>query len=191
MHATTTQTVKMLTKGFVLYCLRSNSALIDYGLTHKGWLKISKLIEYAKSLNFECDEIQVNKLLQSFDEGAIEIDTCTESIRCLQGHALGFFEITYELSCPPEYLFHWTSATKVIDIFAKGLLPMTRNYVYLFAKEIPNQKWKLRAHDPVLIKIKAQEARTNGYFFAQAGRDIWVSNKLPAKYLLIVEQCRA
>jgi len=106
-----------------------------------------------------------------------------DRVRALYGHSLPQ-RIEYREIEPPEYLYHGTSPASLDRIRVEGLLPMERQYVHLSGTaEDAYQVGRRRSRHPVILRIRAREARHVGIPFYQAEARIYLARKVPRQFI--------
>ena len=111
-------------------------------------------------------------------------------IRCNQGHSIPWIEMEYQVMQPPEYLYHGTSWGFMSSIQAEGLKPMERQMVHLSwdvetARQVGGRK--KRYGDIAILRIAAQKRWQDGGMFYLSENNIWLADKIEAKYLQVME----
>jgi putative RNA 2'-phosphotransferase len=106
-----------------------------------------------------------------------------DRIRAVYGHSLPL-EIQYPEVEPPEYLYHGTSPRALERIRVEGLLPAQRQYVHLSATVEAAREVGARHSDrPVVLRIRAREAREAGIPFYQADELIYLVKRVPKRFI--------
>lgn len=111
-------------------------------------------------------------------------------IRCRQGHSIPWLEMDYREEIPPDILYHGTISTYLDSIMEKGLLPMDRQKVHL-SQDIPTAKKvagrRRSKGNPVLLQVNTAQMAADGITFYLADNDIWLTDHVDSKYLLLTE----
>ncbi len=84
---------------------------------------------------------------------------------------------------PPEYLYHGTATRFVDSILACGLKSQNRQHVHLSSDQKTAVKVGKRHGKPVVFSVSAGEMNTDGYLFFLSANGVWLTEKVPAKYL--------
>jgi putative RNA 2'-phosphotransferase len=128
-----------------------------------------------------CD---IEKMIQSSEKKRHEI--CNGKIRALYGHSVDK-KIVKESIKPPDILYHGTAHKFLEKIFDIGLISKDRQYVHLSedvdtAIAVGNR----RDENPIVLKIDAMQAWTDGIKFFFGNENIWLSDDIPAKYISVL-----
>ena len=105
------------------------------------------------------------------------------NIRATYGHS-----IDLELDLPtediPEKLYYPTTQEEVDIVLETGLRPSDRKKVHL-SKSYQNAQGagKVRTADPVILEINTSEAQAAGIVFQRAGKIIYLTDSVPAKFI--------
>ena len=90
----------------------------------------------------------------------------------------------YPTESPPKILFCGVRSKALHHIYNFGLNPIPRKYIPLcISKELALRIGKRREKNPVLLKIKAQEAESEGILFRSHGEMMFLSEELPLKFI--------
>lgn len=88
-----------------------------------------------------------------------------------------------------DYLYYPVTEEEVDIVMEQGILPTDRNKVHLSGtKEKAIEAGKIRVENPVLLEIDARKAMEEGVDIRKAGRDVYVTDKVDAKYIRRVEE---
>ena len=105
-------------------------------------------------------------------------------IRAVYGHSINL-EKPPPIQIPPNVLFHGTSADKVAEIMAKGLLHMRRRFVHLSS----DLNWVLRfvanKERWVVFRVPASVARADGVAFRQANHHVWLADSIDPRFVQV------
>jgi putative RNA 2'-phosphotransferase len=96
-------------------------------------------------------------------------------------------KIVKESIKPPDILYHGTAHKFLEKIFDIGLISKDRQYVHLSedvdtAIAVGNR----RDENPIVLKIDAMQAWTDGIKFFFGNENIWLSDDIPAKYISVL-----
>jgi putative RNA 2'-phosphotransferase len=77
-----------------------------------------------------------------------------------------------------------------LDIILEGgLRPIDRSKVHLSGSiEKALEAGHVRTEDPLILKIDGQKAKEDGLMIYQAGKDVYVTDQVEAKYLSQVDE---
>ena len=121
-------------------------------------------------------------------------------IRANQGHSIPV-DVELEEKTPPDILWHGTGEKYVASIDAQGLIPKSRLYVHLSsdketAKKVGSRHGRCRARTAsasssrtahgsgtVIYEIDCRQMAADGYRFFESANHVWLTKKVPVKYL--------
>lgn len=177
----------------------SLSKEVSYALRHAPW-------KYELELD-ELGFVPVEQLLAALNESkarerAITADDLAEmirlsekrrheivgdKIRALYGHTTPQ-KIAKVVTEPPAVLYHGTAHRFLDAILSEGLKPMTRQYVHLSADvDTAADVGSRRDPEPVILTVDARLATEEGLPFYIGNDKVWLADRVPAKYLGILE----
>lgn len=169
----------------ISYALRHAPWEYELELDESGWVDVEQLIfslrENRRWENINITDIE--KALSCSDKKRHEMSD--GKIRALYGHSVPQ-KIMKEAKEPPEILYHGTARRFVDSIMSEGLLPRGRQYVHLSEDERTAAiVGKRRDGEPVLLKIKAKKAWSEGVMFYHGNETIWLSDRIDKRYIEI------
>ena len=88
---------------------------------------------------------------------------------------------------PPKILYHGTVDRFMESIMLKGLIPRDRNHVHLSEDVDIATDVGERRGDAIILKVFAGAMFRDGFHFYQAANGVWLTDKVPNKYLDIVD----
>lgn len=162
----------------ISYILRHNPVKLKNGIDEKGWANLDEVIQLA-ALTFP--ELAI--ILNDSDEKRFE--TKSGKIRAYYRHSTKKI-VEKEDTSPPDLLYHCTNKTNAEKILHQGLKPMGRQRTHLSidvetAKKVgKRQKGKLE-----VLTIMATEAHNDGIKFYLSNKDVWMSDTIPTKYIVL------
>jgi len=169
----------------VSYMLRH--APQEYGLEmdEEGWVSIEKLLKSLRTYNKwnVINKIDLEEMIELSDKKRHEISK--DKIRAYYGHSTPM-KIEKKATNPPKKLYHGTSRSLADIILREGLKPQQRQYVHL-SEDIDTAVTvgKRRDNNPIILVIDAEEASKNGIkFYVEVG-EIWLSDHIPGKYIIV------
>lgn len=168
----------------ISYALRHAPWEYELELDDEGWVGIAQLLtSLHESVIWQgLSEDDLYAMADKFDKKRFEISN--GRIRALYGHSVPQ-KIIKVPDVPPEILYHGTARRFVQPISEQGLLPRNRQYVHLSADvETAMQVGKRRDESPVLLKIKALEAYSEGIKFYRGNEKVWLADSIPARYIM-------
>lgn len=168
----------------VSHALRHEPHLYSLSLDKDGWVEISVLLKCLGEKDPSFHNLSIDDL-----ENMITFSTKKrheiqgERIRARYGHSLEN-KINYPKVIPPDVLFHGTTREAYDKIKLNSLEPMNRQYVHLSINQENANKVGLRkTKSPVILRIKAKEAYSNGINFYHGGEEIYLSDRIPAIHI--------
>jgi putative RNA 2'-phosphotransferase len=173
---------------FLALILRHQPERFALALDDEGWASLSEVLEILKGLpNFRwanrSDVLQVVE--QGTGDGKKRFQVSGGRIRALYGHS---FErrIRHEPATPPDRLYHGTSPDTLEAIRREGLKPMERQYVHLSPdRETATRVGSRHASRPIVITIRAAEAREAGIAFYRPDEAVYLAERIPPAFLVI------
>jgi putative RNA 2'-phosphotransferase len=154
----------------------------------KGWVDISLLIEAIGTSRSGFNWLRIHhvKALVSTDErGRYQIDG--GMIRATYGHS-----IDVNLDDLPiadiDYLYYPVTEEEADMIIEGGLHPIDRKKVHLSGSiEKAIEAGRVRTEDPLILKIDGVEAKKDGIIIYHAGKDVYITDNIDAKYISMVD----
>ncbi len=106
-----------------------------------------------------------------------------DRIRATYGHTL---EIELDLPTEniPEHLYYPVTADEAAIVLEVGLRPSDRRKVHL-SKTAADAvaAGKVRTPEPIVLEIDARRARDEGIVIMQAGKTVYLADRIPAELL--------
>lgn len=167
----------------VSYALRHAPWEYELELDEEGWVDVAQLL-FSLRLTKEWQDLREEDLyvmIKKSDKKRHEI--VDGKIRALYGHSISQ-RIIKEVKAPPEILYHGTARRFIDAIKEKGLLPQNRQYVHLSVDvETALQVGRRRDDKPVLLRVHALKAWTEGVIFYFGNDKVWLADSIPSKYI--------
>jgi putative RNA 2'-phosphotransferase len=172
--------------------LRHAPEAIGVSLDRAGWVVVDELLTRLnhrtpatpKRLR-TLGEVTAELLMQAVREdakGRYELSPDFKRIRAAQGHSIPV-ELGYPTVTPPEVLYHGTHADALPAIRVEGLLPGARHAVHLSGNSATARSVGARRGHPIILTVLAALMSREGYKFSQASNGVWLTARVPAKYL--------
>ena len=171
---------------FLALILRHQPERFALAMDEEGWTSLSEVMEILRGLpNFHwathADVMTVVE--EGTGDGKRRFEVTEGRIRARYGHSLAQ-PIRYEPCTPPRRLYHGTSPESLESIRREGLKPMERQYVHLS----PDHKTAVRvgvrhAAHPIILTVRAAEARADGIEFYQADEAVYLVKHIPPEFL--------
>ncbi|TXH71404.1 MAG: RNA 2'-phosphotransferase [Thiothrix sp.] len=171
---------------FLSLILRHQPETIDLSLDAEGWAVVNELLTQLAAHHHPLTRNELEELVLTNDKQRYSFSADGEKIRANQGHSLKTVELGLEPVEPPAILYHG-SASRFMDlILVEGLKAQSRQHVHL-SKDIETAtKVGARHGRPVIFVVDAQQMWTDAYLFYCSANKVWLTEKVPAKYLKIV-----
>jgi putative RNA 2'-phosphotransferase len=161
-----------------------------YGLTldENDSVELSELVSIlrrsAKEFS-ELDELDVVELTLNAEKVRHQIKA--GRIQALYGHSISSKQTMTAVDAP-SMLFHGTSPSSVTAILEQGLKPMRRRFVHLSSDlETARIVGRRKSPEPAILEIRARSAEQEGEKFFQVADKIWLTSKIQAKFLTLIE----
>lgn len=170
----------------ISYALRHAPWEYELELDCEGWVPTDQLLNalrnFIKWKDISLEDIE--KMIQTSSKKRHEISN--EKIRAFYGHSVPM-KIERTQKTPPEILYHGTTNKAVKHILQVGLTPQKRQYVHLSQdRETAYDVGKRRDKSPVILKVDAKRALTDGITFYLGNEKVWLADDIPAQYLSII-----
>ncbi len=166
---------------FMSLILRHKPEAIGIRLDEHGWAKVDELIAgIAKTRKFNMEMLE--EIVRTDEKQRYSFSEDKKRIRANQGHSVPV-DVELEEAEPPEELWHGTGEKYESSIDAQGLIPKSRLYVHLSKDRETAVKVGQRHGKPVLYIVRSGEMRRDGYRFYLSQNGVWLTKKVPAKYL--------
>lgn len=169
---------------FLAYVLRHHPEAVGIALDAHGWADVDALIEgIARTRPFDREMLEEIVRTDEKQRYALSADGC--KIRASQGHSIAV-DLEMKAQQPPDVLWHG-SATRFHDsIMKQGLQRMGRQYVHLSGDCATAVKVGARHGTPIVYQVLSREMYADGYPFYRAENGVWLTEQVPAAYLVPV-----
>lgn len=160
----------------------------NYGLTldKDGWVPLDALVAALGQHRQEWRDLaaeNIRAMAATADKQRYEIDA--NRIRALYGHSLAD-KIEKVPAAPPCQLYHGTTPTALSAIRRHGLRPMRRQYVHLSPDtETAVDVARRRTVTPIIVTVQAGAAHADGIVFYRANEQVWLSECVAARHLIL------
>ena len=149
-------------------------------LSHDGFVGIQNLLSLMQKRYPWLDRRCLEEIVDQDEKGRYELKG--KKIRARYGHS-----IDVSVDFPPtdlETLYHGTSNHLAKEIPKEGLKPMKRKKVHL-SKTVEDaiQVGRRRTANPVILRIDARKAASEGIRIERATDRIYVADRIPKKFL--------
>ena len=155
----------------------------------KGWVDISSLIKaigVGRSGFNWLKARHIEALVKTDPRGRYQIDG--GMIRATYGHTIEVNLDDLPIAEGKEFFYPVTE--EEIDIILEGgLHPIDRKKVHLSGSiEKAIEAGKVRTEDPIILKIDGEKAKKAGLKIYQAGKDVFVTDAIDAKFISKVDE---
>ncbi len=169
------------TSRYMSLILRHKPETIGISLDEHGWANVAELIDgMAATHEFNMEILE--EIVRTDEKQRYSFNEDKTLIRANQGHSIPV-DVELEEIEPPAELWHGTGEKYVASIEASGLIPKSRLYVHLSKDRDTATKVGCRHGRPVLYIVKSGEMFKDGYKFYLSRNGVWLTQKVPAKYL--------
>ena len=169
------------TSKFMSLILRHKPETIGITLDEHGWANVNELITgIAKTHTFNFDILE--EIVRTDEKKRYSFNEDKTLIRANQGHSIPV-DVELAEAEPPAELWHGTGEKYVTTINVQGLIPKSRLYVHLSKDRDTAEKVGKRHGRPFLYIVGAGEMYRDGYKFYLSENGVWLTKKVPVKYL--------
>lgn len=165
--------------------LRHKPEVIEITLDEHGWASVNDLICGIEKNNpgFNMDILE--QIVKTDNKQRYSFNDDKSLIRANQGHSVNV-DVELKEKEPPEYLYHGTGEKYIKSINQDGLIPKSRLYVHL-SKDIKTAENVVKRHGKeVVYRIDSRQMYRDGYKFYLSENGVWLTKKVPVKYLEMV-----
>ncbi len=166
--------------------LRHQPERLGLELLAGGWIDINTLIIAAAKDGFEFNRSDLEAVVKTNDKQRFAIDNSGNLIRANQGHSTPV-DLQLLTQTPPATLYHGTHINAIEIIQAEGLKKMSRHHVHLTADLNLAHQVGARRGQSAVFAIDTQAMDGDGYEFYQTANYVWLVDRVPPKYLQILE----
>ena len=161
--------------------LRHKPDVIGISLDEHGWANVDELLS-GIAATYPINMELLKEIVRSDNKQRYSFNDDKTLIRANQGHSIPV-DVGLDKKEPPEYLWHGTGQKYVESIDAQGLIPKSRLYVHLSAEYNTALNVGKRHGTPVVYKVDSKKMAADGYEFFQSVNGVWLSKRVPIKYL--------
>ena len=162
------------------YLLRHDTS---YAFDKHGWRSVNDLIA---NHGFSLEEL--HEIVATNNKQRYEFSGDMKFIRARQGHSINV-DVELAEEVPPVVLYHGTPKENLPSILDKGICKMSRNHVHLSDTiETASNVGARREKDFIVLSVKAKQMHEDGFVFYLSRNQVWLTEYVPAKYLVIIKQ---
>lgn len=170
------------------------SKLLSYILRHKpgeygmeldanGWVNVDELISKLNAHKVNISFEMLQHIVNTNSKKRFAFSDDLSKIRASQGHSVEV-ELGFTEQEPPAILYHGTVEKFLTSILKNGLKKMNRHHVHLSGDKTTAIKVGERRGEPVILEIKASEMFSAGYKFYLSANGVWLTNHVPATFII-------
>ncbi len=168
----------------ISYALRHAPWEYELELDSEGFVPTVQLLGAINENGKHGRVITVNDIeyiIANSDKTRFEIQG--DRVRALYGHTIPM-HISKEPIVPPAILYHGTTHKAAQIILKDGLKQMKRQYVHLSVDtDTAVQVGKRRDSEPVILKIDAAKAHSDGVKFYKGNDKVVLADYIPPEYI--------
>ena len=168
--------------------LRHQPERLGIELAPDGSVKLAELVNALNRRGGWPRSLTETDIMQVVEHGTKKRFAVEDGrVRARYGHSVPL-AITYEQAEPPTVLYHGTSKANLQAIMAEGLLPMGRQMVHLSAAvETARQVGARHGGRTAILQVDTVQAAHDGTRFYRGNDDTWLAERIPPRYLTILE----
>jgi putative RNA 2'-phosphotransferase len=170
---------------FLSLVLRHRPDEIGLRLDPAGWVAVEELLEACRNHGFPLTKNELDAVVAGSDKRRFSFSDDRLQIRANQGHSIDV-DLGYQPLAPPEELYHGTVERFLISILEGGLSKGKRHHVHLSADRETARKVGARRGMPVILRVMSGRMHRDGYLFFRSENGVWLTDKVPPKYLEVI-----
>lgn len=163
--------------------LRHKPEVIGITIDEHGWANVEELIQGIEKNNPGFNMEALEEIVKTDSKQRYSFNDDKTLIRANQGYSI---QVDVELTEkePPCILYHGTGEKYVTSIDKNGLIPKSRLYVHL-SQDIETARAVGKRHGKEIIySVNSAQMYKDGYKFYLSKNGIWLTKKVPMKYLM-------
>ena len=168
---------------FISLILRHKPEEIGIELDKYGWAKVDELVAGIAKRYPDFTKKTLTDIVRTDEKQRYSFNEDRTLIRANQGHSIPV-DLELPIVKPPEHLYHGTGKKYVDSIWKNGLIPKSRLYVHLSGDCETAEDVGRRHGEPVIFTVDAGTMSRLGYVFYQSKNGVWLTEKVPAQFLL-------
>lgn len=173
------------TSKYISLILRHKPEVIGITLDEHGWADVDDLIK-GVSKTHALDRETLERIVAEDEKQRYSFNEDKTRIRANQGHSIPV-DVELEEMAPPKVLYHGTGIKYKDSIDAQGLVPKSRLYVHLSGDTETAKIVGQRHGKPIIYIVNAGEMSKDGYKFFRSANGVWLTKKVPGKYLEMLQ----
>lgn len=167
---------------FLSLVLRHQPETIGIVLDDQGWTDVDILIDKSRAKGINLDREVLKHIVATNVKKRFAFNETFDKIRASQGHSVEV-ELGYTPQEPPRILYHGTGAQSVDSILQSGLQKRARHHVHLSPDVETALKVGQRHGRPFMFEVLAGQMYEEGHLFYRSENGVWLTDRVPAKYL--------
>jgi putative RNA 2'-phosphotransferase len=175
------QTIKI--SKFLSLVLRHEPDTIGITLDENGWTSVPSLIAKLGPNFPGFNMAMLEEVVSTNSKKRFSFNGDKTMIRANQGHSVEV-DLDYEPVLPPEILYHGTVDEFIQAIEQEGLQKMSRHHVHMSQDQATAITVAIRRGKALILKVKAGEMHRDGFDFFRTPNGVWLTDHVPAKYLI-------
>jgi putative RNA 2'-phosphotransferase len=172
---------------FLSLVLRHKPDTIGIELDENGWTDVAVMINKINQTGLHINFEMLKHVVDTNPKKRFAFNLTFDKIRANQGHSVDV-ELGYVSQQPPAVLYHGTSTNTMDAILKNGLQKMDRHHVHLSADVETAIKVGQRHGKPFIFAVRADEMFQKKYEFYQSDNGVWLTDHVPANFLVPVKQ---
>ena len=167
---------------FLSLVLRHQPEKIGIALDENGWTNVNALIWQSNKNGVKLTPEILSQVVETNNKKRFSFNLDKTEIRANQGHSVSI-ELGYQPQQPPAILYHGTGEKAVSLILKTGLDKRKRHHVHLSTNIETALEVGKRHGKPVVFIVEAAAMHQDGLVFYLSENNVWLTDKVPAKYL--------
>jgi putative RNA 2'-phosphotransferase len=167
---------------YLSFILRHHPEREGLVMDREGWIDVHDLLQAPWSLQYGLTMNILEQVVEENNKQRFEFSDNKARIRARQGHSV-MVDLGLIRTCPPDTLYHGTSARFLASIRIEGLQKLRRHHVHLSATSQAAMEVGARHGSPVILEIRAGEMHRTGHEFFLSNNGVWLTDTVPAEYI--------
>jgi putative RNA 2'-phosphotransferase len=166
------------------FALRHHPERFGLFLDDEGWVPVEDLLLALRNHQSDWQQLRAEDFAAVIAQSEKQRYEMRDGmIRAYYGHSIPQ-RIERKPAVPPEVLFHGTTPQAASHIRIEGLKPMRRQHVHLSEDSDTARLVALRrTQQPVILRVRAREAYTQGIQFYSGNDKVWLAEPVPPVFI--------
>ena len=166
--------------------LRHHPDVIGITLDEHGWADVQSLIQgISKRTPFNMEMLE--EIVAADQKQRYSFNSDKTLIRANQCHSIPV-DVELEAAAPPDILWHGSAIKYTGSISRLGLIRKDRLYVHLSPDPKTAEITGRRHGRPVVYLVDAKKMHEDGFVFYCSVNGVWLTERVPSRYLQIVQR---